>query len=216
MMNVVCPNALPGSEIMITDSNGQQMIVKIPEGVKPGQMFRVDTTRVGGGGGGGNRLNAEDLPTVPNGSSSDHGPFRYGLFDCCERGIGQCLCMSMFMPCGLANGMTRVRGRGWIGYLICGSLPFGHAHARMKFREQYNIEQDLQEDCLQSIFCTPCSVLQLMNEIHDKTGSDYGCCGCLGICTDSDLQRQCDCCVVCCTSIATGCRSCVRRCCCDL
>ena len=88
------------------------------------------------------------------------------IFSCC---YGTCLC-----PCAAASIKTQFDGSSWWYNLwwLCVPIPtvtcFNYPLLRNYVRRGYDIEGNTSNDTTSSIFCTPCVLTQMLNEVTER------------------------------------------------
>jgi Cys-rich protein (TIGR01571 family) len=105
-------------------------------------------------------------------------PWKTGLFSVTAEPGGNRLClMATLCPC-IVFGETVGRldpadvplGGNKLGatlfYSLCGSLAA--VSTRMGIRRKYNLRGSLLEDCLTSVYCGPCALIQVIRHLRKK------------------------------------------------
>eukprot|EP01086_Lenisia_limosa_P005669 TRINITY_DN2292_c0_g7_i2.p1 TRINITY_DN2292_c0_g7~~TRINITY_DN2292_c0_g7_i2.p1 ORF type:complete len:137 (-),score=33.09 TRINITY_DN2292_c0_g7_i2:61-471(-) len=103
--------------------------------------------------------------------SFNHGVFD---FDCTAK---QCLLGTVFPCCALASSVNQLDEKinPYLCALsgVCASqlhlFPCWMLAVRSRVRNHLALQGNFAEDCLLSVFCQPCSAVQIMQEVDDLT-----------------------------------------------
>mmetsp|Transcript_6272 Transcript_6272/g.10183 ORF Transcript_6272/g.10183 Transcript_6272/m.10183 type:complete len:145 (-) Transcript_6272:428-862(-) len=106
--------------------------------------------------------------------------WKHEIFGCCDKGPAWCFC-NMFCCATCKYGKAMEVGTGG-NYCCCclvgAAFPF-NIIGRTQVLSKYKITESFGNTALFSLFCGPCSMLQIMSEVEDRERVKLGggCCG---------------------------------------
>jgi Cys-rich protein (TIGR01571 family) len=101
----------------------------------------------------------------------------FGLFDGCCNGGAIGFCTRLFCgSCMYGRALAMALDQNCFLCCLCGSYCF--CCCRGKLREKYNIEGGSAVlDCIKCMFCSVCTIQQMIQEVNSRTGKQIGAFG---------------------------------------